>query len=265
MQIIRLATFNANNVYDGHDDPDKRDGPEKDARGLQAVTEILRDSEADVISLQEIENLEMLEEILSRENLSERYPYSILVEGNDRKGIDVAVMSRYPIARYETHRDEVIGESGGEPSRFLRDLLEVDVELPTGKSLRLFSNHYVAQGNEWCDSQRLAEARATGRIVREAAEEIPTNYSVVMGDFNDGPESPTLEALESEGLSNVTAGLPPSWGIPRPHEEYQPVLFDQILVNKELQECLLGSGVLVHPSESAASDHRLVWADFKVA
>ena len=76
MQIIRLATFNANNVYDGHDDPDKRDGPEKDARGLQAVTEILRDSEADVISLQEIENLEMLEEILNRGNLSERYPYS---------------------------------------------------------------------------------------------------------------------------------------------------------------------------------------------
>ena len=45
---IRLATFNANNVYDGHDDPDKRDGRKKDPRGLMAVTEILRDGEADV-------------------------------------------------------------------------------------------------------------------------------------------------------------------------------------------------------------------------
>ena len=262
---IRLATFNANNVYDGHDDPDKRDGPKKDPRGLMAVTEILRDSEADVVSLQEIENLEMLEEILNKGNLSERYPYSILVEGNDRKGIDVAVMSRNPIARYETHREEVIGESGGEPRRFLRDLLEVDVELPTGKSLRVFSNHYVAQGSQWCDGQRLAEAQATARIVREAAEEIPANYAVVMGDFNDRPKSPTLLTLEEEGLSNVTAGLPPSWGVTRPHQEFEPALFDQILVNEELREGLLGSGVLVHPSESAASDHRLVWADFQVA
>lgn len=261
---IRLATFNANNVYDRHDDPDKRDGPEKDPRGLLAVAETLRDSEADVVSLQEIENLEMLEELLTRGNLRERYPYSILVEGNDRKGIDVAVMSRYPIARYETHREEVIGESGGEPRRFLRDLLEVDVELPTGKSLRVFSNHYVAQGSEWCDTQRLVEAQATARIVREAAEEIPANYSVVMGDFNDDPESPTLETLEASGLSNVTAGLSPSWGVSRPHQEFEPALFDQILVSEELREGLVGSGVLIHPSEAFASDHRLVWADFKV-
>ena len=100
--------------------------------------------------------------------------------------------------------------------------------------------------------------------MREAAEEIPANYAVVMGDFNDRPESPTLLTLEKEGLSNVTAGLPPSWGVTRPHQEFQPALFDQILVSEELLEGLVGSGVLVHPSEAVASDHRLVWADFKV-
>lgn len=261
---IRLATFNANNVFDTHDDLEKRDGPPKDARGLQAVSEILRDSEADVVSLQEIENFEMLDQIRNLGALSERYPYAILVEGNDGRGIDVAVMSRYPIARYETHRDEVIGESKGEPRRFVRDLLEVDVELPTGRSLRVFSNHYIAQGNEWRDDQRLAEAEATARLVRESAEEIPTDYCVVMGDFNDEPDSSVLQVLEKEGLSNVTAGLPPSWGVTRPHPDFGPARFDHILVSHKLREGLTGSGLLHHPMDAAASDHRLVWADFQV-
>ncbi|MFA5507591.1 MAG: endonuclease/exonuclease/phosphatase family protein [Vulcanimicrobiota bacterium] len=262
MQKLRLATYNANNVFDRYDDPDKADGPPKSDLSLKAIAKILSESDADVVSLQEIENVEMLELLLQSGGLQTLYPHYKLVEGNDRKGIDVAVISKYPIARFESHREKVVGDDHGRPRRFLRDLLEVDVTLPGGGTLRVFSNHYVKQGNRWCDQQRLAEAQATARIVRESTSAIPVEHYAVMGDFNDDPDSPTLQAL---AMFNSSTGLPPSWGISRPHAEYQPALFDQILVCNGLRDQWTESGVFQHPAAPQASDHQLVWADFLVA
>jgi endonuclease/exonuclease/phosphatase family metal-dependent hydrolase len=265
MPRVRLATFNAYNVYDKIDNPKLKHDRPKPEHSLRAVANILSDSQADVVSLQEIENVEILEELRSKGGLAEQFPYYCLVEGNDRKGIDVCVMSRYPIRRYESHRNEVIGHDRGRPRRFLRDLLEVDLELPEGKTLRVFSNHYVKQGNSWCDQQRLAEAQATARIVRDAACEIPTDHSVVLGDFNDRDGSPTLRALEGQGLTNITKHLPPSWGVVRPHSVYAAVGLDHIFVSDSLRKSWLRSGVFDHPQSALASDHQLVWSDFLVS
>jgi endonuclease/exonuclease/phosphatase family metal-dependent hydrolase len=62
--------------------------------------------DADVLALQEVENLDAPRRF-NRDHLDRPYAYEALVEGNDPRFIDVAVLSRLPIANLTSHRFEV--------------------------------------------------------------------------------------------------------------------------------------------------------------
>lgn len=84
----------------------------------------IRALDADVIALQEVENFDVLKRFRNEYLKPMKCTHGVLIEGNDPRFIDVAVLSRYPLTRIVTHQELRSGNS----SLFSRDCLEVDVK-----------------------------------------------------------------------------------------------------------------------------------------
>jgi endonuclease/exonuclease/phosphatase family metal-dependent hydrolase len=247
---------------------------------------------ADVLAVQEVENREALQEF-NRTRLAEPYPFEVLIEGNDARFIDVGVLSRFPVANTTSHRFEVHPDAGPDPV-FSRDLLQVDV-LAANRRRRLFTvfvNHLKSKFVPFNDPdpQATAEAAAlrrrhqvetVARIVR--ANTRPGSRFVVLGDMNDGPESPALDPLRDLGLSDALTGLvesrppppvvnpvdaPPTvrwssrFAVTNGPDQFD--LLDQIWLSPALAAKLIHAQVERRPrwtatSEGVGSDHDPVW------
>ncbi|MEM7763876.1 MAG: endonuclease/exonuclease/phosphatase family protein [Pseudomonadota bacterium] len=97
----------------------------------------------DVIALQEVENKAILSR-LSEEFLADAgYRHTVLIEGDDLRGIDVAFLSRLPLIGEATLHDFV---PRGFPDRAddTRGILEATFELPDGTPLTGFAVHFPA-------------------------------------------------------------------------------------------------------------------------
>lgn len=171
---------------------------------------------ADIACLCEIEDRIVLSrfhnEILAPKHLQPdhlpRYPYNILIDGNDARGIDVAILSRFPFGTIRTH----IHDRQGNTPIFSRDCLEVEILLPTGQSCWLLANHFKSKGyNSGSDpggrKRRRLQADRVAQILQ--GHDLQNGLVVVAGDLNDTPDSPSLTPLVSQPvLFNVTGQLP---------------------------------------------------------
>ena len=98
---------------------------------------------ADIIALQEIENLAILERLRTEYLADSEYLPGVLIEGSDSRGIDVAFLSRLPlVGEPELHLLEF--EEFPERAGDTRGLLEATFELPDGSLLTGFSVHFPA-------------------------------------------------------------------------------------------------------------------------
>ena len=179
---ISIMTFNVENLFDNIDDPGKTDETflalkdkqsathkqecgkisverwrnqclfwdwndavlDKKLRVIAAsIRQVGEGRGADIIALQEVENIGILERL--RENYLRGLGYqpAVLVEGRDRRGIDVAFLSRLPVSGVALHD---IPFSNTEESRVLdtRGILEATFELPDGEKLVGFAVHFPA-------------------------------------------------------------------------------------------------------------------------
>src|SRR5262249_30283713 len=174
----------------------------------------LRDGAADVVCLQEVESMRGLRAFHDRylRRMTELdYPHSVLIEGNDGRHIDVAVMSRFPLERIVTHQalrwDELQIEKPKivEAARdriFKRDCLEVDVEAGD-RALPVFVCHFKSMDPEREKTRdwRAAEATAVRRIIERRFPDPAAADWVVVGDLND--------YTECDGVADPHHGLAP--------------------------------------------------------
>jgi len=175
----------------------------KDPGDTTAVAGRIREvMNVDVLAVQEVEHVDILKEF-NRDHLGGLYPHVILVEGNDKRLIDVGVMSKLPIGavtsfQTATHPDE--------PGRrvFGRDLLKVEILDAKGK--RLFNlynthmkSHFVPFGEDQvlgaidANNRRRRQAETIARII--SAEERADARFVLTGDMNDAPDSEFLAPM----------------------------------------------------------------------
>ena len=233
MPQIRLATFNVENLlmrcdFDaaGVDNLRARltdvSSPAEAAK-VSAVFNVLSEDDrtltaqalaaarADVCVVQEVENLVTLttfhDKYLSR--WAERaMPHYILHEGNDRRGIDVGVLSRLEIVRHISHADASFASLRIAPPKgvhanervFRRDCLEVDI-IKDGALLTLFICHFKSMhgGREKSRMVRDGEARGVRAII-EARFKAPERENwIILGDLND--------YLEIDGIPDAGHGL----------------------------------------------------------
>lgn len=273
---FRVASYNVLNLFDKVDDPDKRDEGTrpKSAESERALAQVIEDSRADVIALQEVENIEVLTEFRNANGLADDYPHVVLVEGNDGRGIDVALLSKHPVKNVVTHKDEVFPIEGQEPRGFLRDLLQADIEIPEYGPVRFFLNHFASKrGGARSDFMREAEAKAARDIIKRETADFPSQKYVMLGDFNDKPDSESVQILtrkDSDGWGLVdafreepdTVSYPTSertarkWGYKR---------IDQILLSPEMAKDQVEEQAHRHPQSEEASDHWMVSADFALS
>ena len=144
----------------------------KPAAAQQALAARIAAVDADVLALQEVENLDALRRF-NRDHLAQPYAYEVLVEGNDPRFIDVAVLSRLPIANVTSHRFEVHPDDPMVPV-FGRDLLELQVFNQTRgrKLLTLFVSHLKSKFVPFDDPDPVATGLANDQLRTRQAETI---------------------------------------------------------------------------------------------
>lgn len=176
--IIKIATYNTNNLFDAVDDGTEY--PDYDPGGPygwnQAMAEVkaaniarvLTGLEADIVCLQEVESRRALDLLLAKLEQNGRiYPFSAIADKSETT-VTCALVSKLPII--ETREVS--------PGKALRSILQVTVR--SGRHpLVIFVNHWKSkQGPE---SRRIISARA----LKTALDSLPpgTDY-LLTGDFN---------------------------------------------------------------------------------
>jgi endonuclease/exonuclease/phosphatase family metal-dependent hydrolase len=231
---LRLATFNVENLFarfrfDDQVDPANavRDGWDvnstlfrlQDEDSKRLTGETIKAMRADVIALQEVENLDVLKRFRSLYlGGSRAYPYALSIDGNDPRLIDVAVLSKYPIVHVRSYQERRTGNS----YLFSRDCLELDLDI-AGRPLTLFVNHLKSMldkddpknGRRRTRDRRALQAREVRRIVTARfGPKAGEHPFVILGDFNDyldTDEQGTTgisEVVRWQQVENVVARLP---------------------------------------------------------
>ena len=178
-------------------------------RNLTAA--VIKAIDADILGLQEVENHDTLRRF-NRGLLDDMgYRFSLCIDGNDSRGIDVALLSRFPFGCIRTHQFQRQLENPNEPV-FARDCLEVDIRLPGGLVLTVYVNHFksISQARETTMAKRQRQAKAVAQILRERFGDDPSDGNwVVLGDLNDYPPSEGLAPLlEQPWTENIVERLP---------------------------------------------------------
>lgn len=143
----------------------------------------------DVIALQEVENEHILER-LRNEHLTELgYKKSILIEGTDNRGIDVAFLSKLPmVGSPKLHPLQI--KTHGERARDTRGVLEARFQMPDGSTLIGYSVHFPAPYHP--TDMRIA-AYEHLQSLRDALPEDALVFAA--GDFNTTSTEDSREKL----------------------------------------------------------------------
>lgn len=207
----------------------------------------------------------------------------MLIDGNDGRGIDVGLYSKFPITNIKSHIfDEVDGKTV-----FSRDCPEYEVTLPSGEKIHVLINHLKSKGfgeTAANDRRRKSQAQQVAKILENY--DLRREMVVIMGDLNDSPGSDPLRPLLSVNqLYDVLElefgnDMDKRWTYYyNSHEQ-----IDYVLVSKPLKEKFAKAGVLrrgmpdierrtlanekkypkVTHKSNAASDHGAVWAEFEL-
>ena len=256
-----------------------RDSPTELA--LRHTAQVVVDLAPDVLGVVEAESrlaLRRFSETLVEPQAGWGFDHVMLVDGNDDRGIDVGILTRgRPVGRITSHvDDEVDGQR-----IFSRDCPELEVLLPSGRTLVVLLNHLKSKG--------YGGARESARIRRRQAQRVRELYDariaggdelvVVMGDLNDTPDSDALAPLLDGGPRDISehpafddGGWPGTYTTGRAGNK-----IDYILCSPAVHEAISAAGVHrrgvwtasgrweMYPTLTrevdAASDHAALWAD----
>ncbi len=280
---VRLATYNILNLFDEHDNPalsDRFDDMHSSREGLRAkpdaqlraVADAIRELDADVIGLQEIESFDALE-AFNAEYLSDLgYEFIVSIDVGQERGIEQAVLSRFPIREARVWPNMPLGGvhpekygSGenwyaGEPIAYRRSPLYVRVEIPsTGEEanfdLELFVIHQKSGGPAayW----REAESRGLVKLIEQRLQENPNANIAVLGDFNATPDALSVQTyIDQAGLTLTMDSHGPGAAKSPTHESDRAI--DFIFVNSNLKRSLVADSafVLGTPLRPSGADYR---------
>lgn len=247
------------------------------------TAKVLKAVKADVACLVEVEDRPALAAFNSDLLDSRKFKFPMLIDGNDPRGIDVGVLSNFPIVSLKTH----IFDGPGNSRTFSRDCLRVEMELPNQQRLHLLCNHFKSKsgGEAGSDPRRRRQAERVAEILQEY--DLDQDLVIVAGDLNDTPDaaSPLRPLLDVPGLRDVLELQFPNDAAARWTYHFQGVQqIDYLLVSKPLKAALVKAGVerrgihglsditqgqesefdTVTSAANAASDHGAVWAEFAV-
>lgn len=242
---------------------------------------VIAELNADILICVEVENrptLQRFNDQVLQASYNVAYPHAMVVDGNDERGIDVGILSRYPISGVRSHVDD---RNPDGQRTFSRDCPEYVIELGANKRIVIIPNHFKSKrgGDEpKVRTKRLAQASAASAITKSALEISP--HVLLGGDLNDTPDSETLQPLFLDGFEDVQTH--PSYPTDRPgtyDTGTKSNKIDYLIMSPTLRATLRATGIerrgSYHPNTWApfdtvkskadeASDHHALWADLSL-
>ena len=216
-QSLTIVELNCENLFDCQHDTLKQDQewlpasvrnwtPARYWRKLNHIgQEILScqdEGVPDLVALVEVENDSVLFDLTRRSLLRNAGYQYLMTESPDVRGIDVALL--YQPYMFRPICCDYLDITPLEDMRPTRDILYVQGETVGGDTLHVFVVHAPSRfGGE-------RQTRPNRHVVMErlmgAVRLLPPDAKVIVaGDFNDYADSPSLQYLTEQGLSNITA------------------------------------------------------------
>lgn len=205
-QGVRVAVFNTEFMFDGEDPDGAADFPWKNnVQAAQAhqdrVADVIKMTHADVIVMEEVENMGVLERLVHGPLEGLGYlPY--LVPGKDTfTRQNMAILSKIPIQEIGRMDDRAPLGSGNDTYGVSKNIW-ARLTL-AGVPTTLVGIHYLAiPDNAERKPQREAQAEVTRRFVEQ---ELAAGRAVIVGgDFNDFDDQ-TLDRRGNRPITNVLA------------------------------------------------------------
>ena len=266
---MTIVTMNAFNLFDHHDDPYHEDEGTrvKPRHELEMLASTLRTLNADVVAMQEIENRWYLERFVDL-FLGDMGYEVVLIEGNDKRGIDCAVLTRLAVGPVTTFQHLQFPDSNDKTMRFRRDLLKVTLAANTDKSFDLYVVHLKSKGSGPSSNPiRYGEAREIRRLLDKELSDRPDARFLICGDFNDTPDSPTLSTIIGSGptaLVYLAKDLTDGCRITFNREPHRSMV-DYFLCSPNMAEDFIKGTYFIKDGSVAThgSDHNPVIAQFR--
>ena len=240
-ESLSVGFWNAENLFDLEDDPNKNDnefaiGGKKNVDQeiydlkIKNCSEVLLDLDVDVLGLCEVENAQVLNDL----NIAYRErDYSIVhYDSPDKRGIDNALM-------YDSEHFSVLS-SRPIPNKLkngssTRDILYVIGEYEK-ETLHIFINHWPSNygGKEKAIPKRTSTAQLIIREIDLLRKRDKFSEIILLGDFNENPDDENIKLLETVNLSSL---MMPMLGKPKIGSYVyrgKDYFYDQIIVTDEL-------------------------------
>lgn len=271
---LRLGQLNLKNLFDLVDQEGKQDDvptPQAHELHLSKLALTIRDVMVtpDVISVEEAENLEALEELASRPELKEFNYQPLIIEGRDPRGIDNAFLYRADrvtpsdIKQLDPKAESVSGRQTPVYTRPPLLASFVPTEAPDATPVTVAVNHFTSklQGVDG-EARRLQQAEHLAAYVDAQLGADSASRIAVIGDLNDGPQTPPLQLLTGPSNAIDGARLIATTDDVEAEERYsyrngsKKDLLDHVLITPGLDEHRTGVWIPHSNTVSTAPDRR---------
>ncbi len=202
-EAFTIAFYNVENLFDTKNDEGIRDGdftPEgkivwdetKYTKKLNDLARVITAIDSNnlplIVGLAEVENLGVLQDLISKTKLQKGNYGIVHFDSPDERGIDVALLYR---SEYFTplHARPYPLTFDFDPDDRTRDLLYVQGVAASKDTLHLLINHWPSRsgGKEASDPKRQAAALQVKSVCDSIFRYHPQANIIIMGDLNDNP------------------------------------------------------------------------------
>jgi endonuclease/exonuclease/phosphatase family metal-dependent hydrolase len=191
-----------------------------DETATRMTARVIQDLGADILGLVEVEDRPSLIRF-NRDFLAQLYRHVMLVDGNDERGIDVAIMTRdgFDIESIHSNVDNVDAEG----LIFSRDCADYEVRTPSGTPIHVLVNHFKSQSGGG-GAKRERQAKEVRKIVDKLIQQ--GEHVVVLGDLNEGPAASGSQAMNLASLFDNNSPLIDCYSLPGFDVGSRPGTFD---------------------------------------
>lgn len=174
---------------------------EKKMKNIAEVIQSVEEKRGpDVLILVEVENENVLSIFNKKHLQNSGYVTQVLIEGPDTRGIDLAVLSRFPIqGKAQLHKIPYKAEKPQDQEWMnkSRGVLEVPLKLPDGNKLTVFAAHFPSQRNpRYWRTQSVA-------FMKTKLEQMKNEMVVLGGDLNISQDEEDATGFFSKDFSSV--------------------------------------------------------------
>ena len=205
--------------------------------GTRMTAKVIQEINADILAVIEAEDRPSLARF-NQELLGGLYRHIMLIDGNDERGIDVAIMTRAGFA-IETIRSNV-DATDAQGEIFSRDCAQYEIRTPGGAVIHVLVNHFKSQSGGG-GAKRLRQATKVRQIVDGLVQQ--GKHVAVLGDLNEGPPAAGSQAPNLAPLFNGNSPLTDCYSLAGFDVGARPGSYDSCGLRNRLDYIFLSGGL----------------------